>query len=123
MPAAMWPLSPELLLPVTRSPGKKLVVTPFEDGLPATRLRYLAAPGMMPGELRLTGEEFAAFLSFGEDLLQEWSQPFLWRDPTDGGVLECTFAGEPEYQLEAAAGSGDPDRTVWSVRLKLWVMR
>lgn len=117
-----WPLDPSLLLPVARSLPARTLVSPFEDGPPAVRRRFLGAPGMMSGTIRMTGAEFGQFMAFGEGTLTDWSLPFRWTDPVDGLERQMQFNGEPGLTLEASAGSGlDPDRTVWAARVSLWV--
>lgn len=124
MALSSWPISPALLLPVVRARPRRLIVTPFEDGPPGTRLRNLGNPAHLRGSLRLTGEEYQSLDLWGEDVLRSWSLPFTWRDPRDGVYKDFQFDSEPEDDtLLATAGSGwDPDRAVWTLRVSLSVL-
>lgn len=119
--SAYWPLSPGILLPLARSLPKRMLVTPFEDGPPASRRRFLGAPGTMSGTVRLTGADFLTFHTWGEGTLTDWTQPFSWRDPLDASLRTFQFAGEPDCRLETVGDSADSLRTVWTCSISLWV--
>ena len=123
MAGPLWPIEPGLLLPFARPRGRRLQVTQFEDGPPEVTLRNRAASAMMSGTLKLTGTQREVFEAWGEDLLAGWSLPFRWEDPLDGRLREMQFAAEPEPTGNAAAGAGfEPDRSVWTYRVSLYVI-
>lgn len=119
--SAYWPLSSGILLPLARTLPRKILVTPFEDGPPAVRRRFLGAPGTMSGTIRLTGPDFAAFVLWGETSLSDWSLPFTWRDPLDSMGRTFQFSAEPSCTLDAEGDPANPDKTVWSCSVSLWV--